>query len=215
MLPSRWFLALVLVAAPARLAVGSPIAISVGGALRIPLSEAPHALDEPFDEERGKTADGTTPVGTLDAMIGYRVSSRIAIGVRSAVSWRSYRTHTHPLHDEFHDSFSEIPVDVALATELEAARVGSDTFWVTPWLGRRFTRESHSSVYCVSGADSIFTCNPSKTFVHWRSTGNVLGVTTGLDFPFEGTSGQVSIFVEAQVASENGSALGVGLAFRR
>jgi hypothetical protein len=213
MLPSRWLLALALVAALARVAVGSPNANSVGGGLRIPLSEAPHPLDEPFEEERGKTADGTTPVGALDAMIGYRVSSRIAIGVRSAVSWRNYRTRTVPLHDEFHDSFSEIPVDVALATELEAARVGKETFWVTPWLGRRFTRRSHTGVYCVSGADRVFTCEPSRTHVQWRSTGNVVGVTTGLNF-FEGTSG-VAIFVEAQVADEGGLALGVGFAFRR
>ena len=214
MLPSRWLLALVLVAAPARVAIGSPIAISVGGGLRIPLNEAPHPLDEPFEEDRGAPADGTAPVGVLDAMIGYRVSSRIVIGVRSAVSWRSYRTRTHLIHDEFHDSFSEIPVDVALATQLAVARLGKQTFWVTPWLGRRFTRHSYSGVYCVLAADGVLTCNPRGPHVQWRSTGTVFGVTTGLDI-LEGTAGQVAIFVEAQVAGENGSALGVGFEFRR
>jgi hypothetical protein len=213
MLASRWLLALVLVAAFARVAIGSPIAISLGAGLRIPLSEAPHPLDEPFEQERGAVADGTTPVGALDAMIAYRVSSRIAIGVRSAVSWRNYRTRTVPIHDEFHDSFREIPVDVALATQLAAARMGKQTFWVTPWLGRRFTRHSHSGVHCLYGAGGVSTCNQSGPHVQWRSTGNVLGVTTGLDF-FEGTSG-VALFVEAQVAGEGGSALGIGFEFRR
>jgi hypothetical protein len=162
----------------------------------------------------GMEADGTALVGALDATLAHRVSPRIAIGVRGGASWRKYRTRTVPGVDAFRCSFSEIPVDVALAMQYEPDRLGNQTAYVMPWLGRRFTRVSKSEVYCLVGADRRFTCNPSVTHVKWRSTGNILGVTTGLDL-IEGSAGQLAIFIEAQIASAGGSAVGLGLAFRR
>jgi hypothetical protein len=211
MLPSRWFFAVVLAAAPARVAMGSPVAVAVGGGLRIPLSEAPRPLDEPFD---GMDADGTAVVGALSATIAYQVSPRVAIGVRSGASSRNYRTRTVPGYDAFRCSFSEIPVDVALAMPYEPGRLWDEPVYVMPWLGRRFTRVSKSEVYCVVGAEGVFACNPSVTYVQWRSTGNILGVTTGINMA-EWSAGQLAIFIEAQLASRGGSAVGLGLEFRR
>jgi hypothetical protein len=213
MLSSRWFfaVAVVLAVAPARMAMGSPLALAVGGGLRIPLSEAPHPLDEPFDNM--EDGDGTAAVGALGATIAYKISPRIAIGVRSGISWRKYSTRTVPSFEAFRDSFSEIPVDVALAMQYEPGRLGTLTAYVMPWFGKRFTRVSKSEVYCLVTRGS-FACNPSVNHVQWHSTGNVLGLTTGLDI-IQGSAGQVAIFVEAQLADRGGSAVGFGFAFRR
>src|SRR5262245_5373895 len=116
----RWLVALALAAAPAPAAMASPIVVGADAGFRFPLGDPSMIPDEHIE---GHT-DGSATVGAFGATIAYRISPRIAIGVRGRASWRKYRTADTSTHyDVYYCRYSEIPIDVALAMTYELGRI--------------------------------------------------------------------------------------------
>jgi len=205
MIPPRWLLALAVALTPAlAVAAPSPIAVLVGPELREPLSK-PDVGDLLLDEN----ANGGEPVGVVVAAVAYRLPYHLTIGMRGSVSWRRYASSFAGTINSEHHSYRAIPVDAALTLQYEPGRwLGKDA-WISPWLGRRFTRLTSTDTPCVRAS-----CFPaSTTGPDWRSGQTVFGLTAGLDVLGPGPN-RLAVFVDLLIGTRDASAVQLGLGYR-